>query len=263
MKLFASIGVALVAVGLARSEPVKLLYVGPPATEGSAGKGVELGLAEANQQGRFLGLSYELERADVSDAGKHTNIAAAFVAGSPEDAADLARALDKTPVFNVTSRDDAFRTHCRPNLFHTPPSDKMLAEAVAQWKTQSAVKEVVAQAWHEDFVKFAARDLNNRYRDKWNQPMDDEAWAGWAAVRIAADSIANNPEAAGPELIEYLRDEMEFDGQKGEYMTFRETGQLRQPLLLLEDGELAGEAPVRGVAASDELDSLGMQTCAQ
>jgi hypothetical protein len=55
---------------------------------------------------------------------------------------------------------------------------------------------------------------------------------------------------------------MEFDGQKGDYMTFRETGQLRQLLLVVVDGKLAGEAPVRGVAESDDLDSLDPLVCA-
>jgi hypothetical protein len=45
----------------------------------------------------------------------------------------------------------------------------------------------------------------------------------------------------------------------GTDMNFRPTGQLRQPLLLVEDGKIAGEAPVRGVA--DDLDSLGNVEC--
>jgi hypothetical protein len=46
-------------------------------------------------------------------------------------------------------------------------------------------------------------------------------------------------------------------------MTFRDTGQLRQLLLVVVNGELAGEAPVRGVAASDDLDSLDPLVCAE
>jgi hypothetical protein len=112
-------------------------------------------------------------------------------------------------------------------------------------------------------VKFAARDLNKRYKAAWEVDMDDEAWAAWAAVRIFSDAVANMPEGTVAERLSYIRNDLEFDGQKGAYMTFRATGQLRQPLLIVENGELAGEAPVRGVAASDELDSLAPLACTE
>ena len=263
MKTVRIIAAALLGAGLGLAGEVRLLYIGPTAYNSSSGKGVAQGLKEANQQGRFLGLDYKLAMAPVAEAGAHAGVAAAFVAGSAADALAVAAALEGTPVFNISSRDDDLRTDCRSNLFHTAPSETMLAAAVEQWKRQSDAVDVVAQAWHEDFVKFAGRDLNNRFRKAWKVAMDDEAWAGWVAVRMVADAVANHPDASGAELIAYFREEMEFDGQKGAYVTFRETGQLRQPLLIVENGKLAGEAPVRGVAASDDLDSLGMQSCAQ
>jgi len=42
---------------------------------------------------------------------------------------------------------------------------------------------------------------------------------------------------------------------------FRDTGQLRQPILLVENGKLVGEAPVPGVVDSNDLDSLGGTSC--
>lgn len=263
MKTVRIIAAALLGAGLGLAGEVRLLYVGPTAYNSSSGKGVAQGVKEANQQGRFLGLDYKLAIASVADAGTHAGAAAVFVAGSPSDVLAVAAALEGAPVLNISSRDDDLRTDCRPNLFHTAPSEKMLADAVEQWKRQSDAADVVAQAWHEAFVKFAGRELNNRFRKAWRVAMDDEAWAGWVAVKIISDAVANNPDASGTELISYLREVMEFDGQKGAYVTFRPTGQLRQPLLIVEDGKLAGEAPVRGVAASDDLDSLGMQSCAQ
>jgi hypothetical protein len=56
---------------------------------------------------------------------------------------------------------------------------------------------------------------------------------------------------------------MAFDGQKGVPHTFRDTGQLRQPLLLVEAGKLVGEAPVPGVVDTNDLDSLGLTSCKQ
>ena len=45
-------------------------------------------------------------------------------------------------------------------------------------------------------------------------------------------------------------------------MSFRDTGQLRQPLLLVAGDHVLGEAPVRGVVEIEDLDSLGATHCA-
>ncbi|MEZ5363194.1 MAG: hypothetical protein R2748_12845, partial [Bryobacterales bacterium] len=183
---------------------------------------------------------------------------------SPKEILAAADALADAhvPVFNVSSNDDKLRTQCRPNLFHVPPSAKMLADAEAQWrKAHPDAKSVEARAWHEGFVKFSARELNRRWEEATGRPMTDEDWAIWAAYKLVSDAIANNPEADAEELLAYFHDEMEFDAVKGVFATFRETGQLRQPLLIVADGKLAGEAPVRGVADSEDLDSLGGERC--
>jgi len=44
-------------------------------------------------------------------------------------------------------------------------------------------------------------------------------------------------------------------------MNFRETGQLRQPILLVEGDKIVAEAPVRGIAKPPTLDSLGLLSC--
>jgi len=44
-------------------------------------------------------------------------------------------------------------------------------------------------------------------------------------------------------------------------MNFRDTGQLRQLILLVEEDKIVGEAPVRGVAKPPTLDSLGLLNC--
>lgn len=253
----------LLFAGLAAGAEVQIAYVGPSLNSSPAGRGALQGLEEAKLQGRFLGLQYELVVADVQDLAKLRGSDAIVVAGPPSRVQAVAGIVSEqgVPVFNVAATQDWLRTQCRPHLLHTIPSDAMAAAAVEQWRRNSEAQTVAAQAWHRDFVKFAARDLNKRFLASWGAPMNDEAWAAWAAVRIVADAVANNPEASVAERRDYIRSEMEFDGQKGAYMTFRETGQLRQPMLIVENGELAGEAPVRGVAASDDLDSLASLSC--
>lgn len=89
--------------------------------------------------------------------------------------------------------------------------------------------------------------------------MDDKAYAGWAAVKLTSDTVARTSSADPVKLMDYFKTSLKFDGQKGSDMNFRETGQLRQLLLLVEDNEIVTEAPVRGVANS--LDSLGLIKC--
>ena len=62
-------------------------------------------------------------------------------------------------------------------------------------------------------------------------------------------------------MLTYLTTTLTFDGQKGSNMNFRETGQLRQPILLVENDKIVAEAPVRGVAKPPTLDSLGILSC--
>jgi len=189
------------------------------------------------------------------------------------------------------------RRQCRANLLHVIPSERMRATAEAQWRQKHSGAEadddpetsarndaetsarhhekhpgtsarhhvedhVEARAWHPDFVKYAARDLNKRFRRSQGVAMDDGAWAGWAAVRIVGEAVVRTGDADPGRILDYLRRELEFDGQKGVAHTFHESGQLRQPLLLTSpEGELLGEAPVRGVADVEDLDSLGMESC--
>lgn len=90
--------------------------------------------------------------------------------------------------------------------------------------------------------------------------MGDDAWAGWAAVKMLSDTVARTQNADSAAMLSYLRDDLSFDGQKGDSATFRDTGQLRQILLLVDDNnKIVAEAPLRGVKGG--LDSLGLISC--
>jgi hypothetical protein len=231
---------------------VALAFVGP--ADGSARRGALQGLEEARLQGEFLGQRYRLDA--TPDA------AAAVVAALP--AAELARLAGQhptVPVLNVAAADDALRDHCLPNLFHVGPSARMLADAVAQWRKLEPDSPAAARAWHPAFEKYAAAQLNKRYTERFGEPMDDLAWAGWAAVKLLSDTVAREQTAAPAALLDALRSRLAFDGQKGADLSFRSDGQLRQPLLLVVQDRIVGEAPVRGVADIEDLDSLGPARC--
>lgn len=257
--------IAALAPGTAiPAEPVQvsLAYVG--SEQDPAYLGVRQGLDEANLQGRFLGQAYTLRLVSPAavagaDLARDLAIVAAVEPGLLKE---LAARWPDHAVLNVRDRDESLRAECVPNLLHVIPSENMLRDAVLQWQKKNPGAEVAAAAWHPDFMKFAGRDLNKRFRAAFNTGMDDYAWAGWAAVKMISDMVARRGPEAPAALLDHLKADLAFDGQKGIDLSFRPTGQLRQPLLLVENGKLVGEAPVRGIAASDaDLDSLGATEC--
>lgn len=225
--------------------------------------GVKQGLEEANLQGQFLNQEYNLDILSVADISKQdfSNYIAVMAATNIESFKKLASTHTSIPVFNLINRADELRTACIENALHTIPSNRMAKDALAQWHQKKPESRAEAQAWHHDFVKFAARDLNKRFKKKFDTVMNDYSWAGWAAIKMTSDAVARTQINEPDKMLHYLKTELSFDGQKGSNMTFRETGQLRQLLLIVEDNKIATEAPVRGVAKPPTLDSLGTLNC--
>ena len=244
---------------LAETDKFRFAFIGDSGN--SAYLGAKQGLDEANLQGRFLNQNYTMDIINSEDAltTDYSDYIAVIAAVDRETFQRLSDHLPDKPVFNVWLDDDALRTQCRPNSLHIVPSRQMKQDAIAQWHKLHPDVVVVAQTWHPDYVKFAARDLNKRFAKTHEVKMDDAAWAGWAAVKMSSDTIARQKITGSEKLLSYLKTSLVFDGQMGVDMNFRDTGQLRQPLLLVADGKITGEAPVRGV--SDNLDSLGNTEC--
>lgn len=241
---------------------VRFAYLG--SDQDPAYLGVKQGLGEANLQGTFLGQTYSVDVHDPAGQAREDFTRYVAVLASADAAAlrSLAEKASGRAVFNLRSDDEALREACIPNLLHIVPGLRMKHDAVAQWRAKNPEARVTASAWHPEFLKFAGRDLNKRFRAAYGTGMEDAAWAGWAAVKMTSDAIAREGISDAGVVLEFLKTRLVFDGQKGVEMNFRETGQLRQPLLLIEDGKVVGEAPVRGVAESDDdLDSLGHTSC--
>ena len=240
---------------------VHFAYVGPE--DHSALLGAKQGLEEANLQGQFLNQKYELDiiaqdKINTHDFSNHLVI---LSASDEKIFSSLIERFPNKPVFNLVLESDELRTSCHPNALHVIPNKKMKKDTEQQWQKKMADSNAVAQAWHPDFVKFAARDLNKRFKKSHNTEMDDFSWAGWAAVKLTSDTVARTHITSSSEILNYLKTELTFDGQKGSDMSFRETGQLRQPMLLVENDKIVAEAPVRGIAKPPTLDSLGVLNC--
>ena len=234
---------------------VDLVYTGP--ADSPALQGLRLGIDESNRQGEFLDVKLNLSQ---SSGGALPASAIAVFADSPGSIRSIAGKAGERAVFNLSDGADALRAACLPNALHVIPSAKMRADAVAQWVQRNPAGKPSAAAWHGHAVKFAARDLNKRFAAQFGTRMDDLAWAGWFAARAVGDTLMREPSADARRLLELLKQADGFDGQKGDAHSFRDSGQLSQPLVLVgPDGELLGEAPVRGVSTG--LDSLGAFPC--
>jgi hypothetical protein len=247
------IGVVCSANGTTnQSNEIKLSFIGD--TDSQAFKGVKQGIDEANVQGVFLGQSYSLTTMPNSSTAIFTTMDAKHIAY-------LSRAYPNKAIFNLTAEEDELRAKCFANVLHMLPSQAMKKDAETQWQKKNPNSSAKAQAWHHSFKKYAAGQLNTRFTRSSHHKMTDTAWAGWASVKLLSDSVARNQFNDTTSLLKFIKTELAFDGQKGMSLNFRDTGQLRQPLLLIDNGKIAGEAPVRGVVKTTNLDSLGLTHC--
>jgi hypothetical protein len=238
---------------------VRLHYVGP--TEGSVWQGLQQGLDEANIQGEFLGQKYTLQPVTAEQLMALNSATAILLATDDQHILDLAQSekFAHVAVFNLLSDADRLRSACLDNLLSIPASHKMKQDALAQWLAKHPQSTAHVQGWHEDFKKFAASQLNSRFKKTHGVIMDNDAWSAWAAVKLLSDTVARTQSIDAAVMLNYLKNDITFDGQKGAGATFRNTGQLRQLVLLVEDNKIAAEAPLRGVKGG--LDSLGLKSC--
>ncbi len=246
----------------AMGDPVRinLTFVGTP--DSAAHQGAVQGLEEAQIQGDFLGQRYAMNV--VSSTAPMSNVIAIIAAMPADTLLQLSARHPSIPILNVTDESDSLRAVCHPNLVHVIASSGMRTQATTQWQQANPnATNVQAQAWHPAFEKYAAAQLNKRFEERYRQPMNDQAWSGWAAVKLLSDMIARTQTTDSSEVMTAIREQLAFDGQKGIDLSFAANGQLRQPLLLVAADKLIGEAPVRGVADIEDLDSLITTECAK
>lgn len=248
------IGTTFRPAAFAEAQIIDVVFVG--STDGAAHNGVRQGIIEANQQGEFLGLSYRLVPPESAKEPL-----AMIAAGSDQALIRLAHQYPNMPILNISNQSDTLRAMCIDNLLHTMPSQRMFSDAKTQWLRINPDSDAEPKAWHHTFKKYAAAQLNMRFEESFSQQMDDQGWAGWAAAKLLADTIARRPNLNASQLLQELKTNLAFDGQKGIDMKFRETGQLAQPILLVLNDKIIGEAPVRGVASFTDLDTLGSASC--
>ena len=212
----------------------------------SAARGVRLGAAEAKQTAKLFGGDVELYEA--SGSGDSGAVAAArrlssarqvqvLIGASPTDADALSRFSESRGIlfFNVASRASSLRAACRRHTFHVDASS-----------TGNGSDSLVL--WSPTLQRFGAAQINDRYQRKYGIPMDGQAWAGWAAAKIASEAALRVRSTKPARLLAYLESpENRFDGHKGRPLTFSAADhQLLQPLYTRD----ANDVPDRSIDSS-------------
>jgi ABC-type branched-subunit amino acid transport system substrate-binding protein len=118
-------------------------------------------------------------------------------------------------------------------------------------------------AWSSSLERFGAAQLNERYRKRFGVEMDEDAWAGWLAIKVLLDAVLRKGTADPCTLERALIAGERFDGHKGVPLFFDPLSrELVQPLFALRT---SGEAePVDVRRASDHAAPIrgGAAPCA-
>ncbi len=109
--------------------------------------------------------------------------------------------------------------------------------------------------WHHKLFRYGAEQLNGRFRDRSNRPLEAWGWASWIAVKILAETVLRAGTADAGELVRFLEKESaQFDGHKGKRLSFRSWDhQLRQPLYLVR-AKTGPAGPAGAAGAEDDWD---------
>jgi hypothetical protein len=127
----------------------------------------------------------------------------------------------------------------RPRVFRVASSPRFRRQVLARQTTPGL--QVVD--WHPDLERFGAEQLNDRFHRRFGQAMDEPAWRGWIAVKIATELALRIPPGATTGLLDLLP-HAAFDGHKGSQLRFDpQDHYLVQPVYLVDKkGKLVGEA---------------------
>ena len=120
---------------------------------------------------------------------------------------------------------------------------------------------LIADGWHWTLERYGAPQLNQRFAKLAGRHMQEEDWAGWAAVKAVVQAVVQTHSAHIKALRSaLLSPELQFDGYKGTAVSFRPWNrQLRQPILLHTHDAVIGVAPLEGfLHQTNTLDTLGL-----
>ncbi|MGQ0485014.1 MAG: ABC transporter substrate-binding protein [Hyphomicrobiales bacterium] len=115
-------------------------------------------------------------------------------------------------------------------------------------------------AWHPQWERHGAPQLNRRFFKFAGRTMTEEDWAAWVAVKAIVEAGVKAGYSGGPLADELLKPELTLELYKGFPGSFRPWDrQLRQSILLGTADAVIGLAPVEGALHQfNNLDTLGL-----
>ena len=120
---------------------------------------------------------------------------------------------------------------------------------------------MVPTAWARPFEQWGATQLQNRFLRQAHRWMTDRDYAAWMAVRAIGEAATRTNSVDPTAIAQFMRgDKFELAAFKGAKLSFRAwDGQLRQPVLLVDDRSLISVSPQPGFLHQfSELDTLGI-----
>ena len=223
--------------------------------------GIRMGIDESARTATLLGHTIALrERAgtgftDARALAAETIVVLTGLAPGTSAELGMMGGMVGVPIVDVLEEEDSAKElvrspempPCRPWLFHIAPGHPRrhaaLGAADSSGGAQAAAGEVVA--WDPTLERYGAAQLNDRYRARTGQAMDEAAWCGWAAMKIVGDT-ALRLAMSGALTATALGDAMRrgrFDTHKGQVLTFEPcTQRLRQPVWVRRAGRLVEAA---------------------
>ncbi len=114
--------------------------------------------------------------------------------------------------------------------------------------------------WHRVVEQWGAAQLQSRFEKLSGRWMNSLDYAAWIAVRSVGEAVTKTGVAEFSDVAEYMiSDKFELAGFKGRKLSYRQNGQLRQPIPLIHPRALVGQAPIEGfLHAGTDMDSLGL-----
>ena len=120
---------------------------------------------------------------------------------------------------------------------------------------------MVPAAWGRPFEQWGATQLQNRFLRQAHRWMTERDYAAWMAVRAIGEAATRTNSIDPTAVVQFMRgDKFELAAFKGAKLSFRPwDGQLRQPVLLVDDRSLISVSPQPGFLHQfSELDTLGI-----
>lgn len=167
-------------------------------------RGVAFGLAEADRSGSLFG--WRVERASVSRPGFDVDVHAVISAVR----------LGRDPAVPLLS------LVCDPGIRG--------ALVLPRCRTPQDAMDIASRVvpWHESLVRYGAAQLNDRYRAATGTGMSGDAWLGWFAMKVIAETAVRTGTTDARRLQQALHGQ-HFDGHKGVPLHFDAAGRLVHP----------------------------------